>query len=111
MNRRNLLSSLLVFLMPIFLVGQSVVGVVSGEGKKPLVGANVVIEGTDLGAVSDNDGFYSIDVPVGDYNVIASFIGYSSATSAVVVDSSDVIVDFSLEIDAIAMSGNGSPSW
>ena len=104
MNRRNLLSSLLVFLMPIFLVGQSVVGVVSGEGKKPLVGANVVIEGTDLGAVSDNDGFYSIDVPVGDYNVIASFIGYSSATSAVVVDSSDVIVDFSLEIDAIAMS-------
>ena len=77
MNRRNLLSSLLVFLMPIFLVGQSVVGVVSGEGK-PLVGANVVIEGTNLGAVSDNDGFYSIDVPVGDYNVIASFIGYSS---------------------------------
>jgi len=90
--------------MPIFLMGQSVVGVVSGEGKKPLVGANVVIEGTDLGAVSDNDGFYSIDVPVGDYNVIASFIGYSSVTSPVTVDSSDVIVDFSLEVDAIAMS-------
>ena len=50
MNRRNLLSSLLVFLMPIFLVGQSVVGVVSGEGK-PLVGANVVIEGTGLGTI------------------------------------------------------------
>ena len=103
MNKRNLLSSLLVFLMPIFLVGQSVVGVVSGEGK-PLVGANVVIQGTNLGTVSDDDGFYSIDVPVGDYNVIASFIGYSSVTNAVTVDSSDVVVDFTLVIDAIAMS-------
>ena len=103
MNTRNLLSSLLVFLMPIFLVGQSVVGVVSGEGK-PLVGANVVVEGTNLGTVSDDDGFYSIDVPVGDYNVIASFIGYSPVTNAVTVDSSDVIVDFTLVIDAIAMS-------
>ena len=103
MNKRNLLSSLLVFLMPIFLVGQSVVGVVSGEGK-PLVGANVVIQGTNLGTVSDDDGFYSIDVPVGDYNVIASFIGYSSVTNAVTVDSSDVVADFTLVIDAIAMS-------
>ena len=74
MKKRNLLSWLLVAFMPIFLVGQSVVGVVSGEGK-PLVGANVVIQGTNLGTVSDDDGFYSIDVPVGDYNVIASFIG------------------------------------
>ena len=103
MNRRNLLSSLLVFLMPIFLVGQSVVGVVS-DGDKPLVGANVVIEGTNLGTVSDGDGFYSIDVPVGDYNVIASFIGYSPVTNPVTVDSSDVIVDFTLVIDAIAMT-------
>jgi iron complex outermembrane recepter protein len=103
MKKRNLLSWLLVAFMPIFLVGQSVVGVVSGEGK-PLVGANVVIQGTNLGTVSDDDGFYSIDVPVGDYNVIASFIGYSSVTNAVTVDSSDVVADFTLVIDAIAMS-------
>ena len=103
MNKRNLLSSLLVFLMPIFLIGQSVVGVVS-DGDKPLVGANVVIQGTNLGTVSDDDGFYSIDVPAGDYNVIASFIGYSSVTNLVTVDSSDVIADFTLVIDAIAMT-------
>ena len=103
MNKRNLISSLLVFLMPIFLIGQSVVGVVS-DGDKPLVGANVVIQGTNLGTVSDDDGFYSIDVPAGDYNVIASFIGYSSVTNLVTVDSSDVIADFTLVIDAIAMT-------
>ena len=103
MNKRNLISSLLVFLMPIFLVGQSVVGVVSDEDK-PLVGANIVIEGTNLGTVSGVDGVYRVEVPVGDYNVIASFIGYSSVTNSVTVDSSDVVVDFTLVIDAIAMS-------
>ena len=44
MNNR-LITSLFAFMMPIFLMGQSVIGNVSGEGQ-PLVGANVVIEGT-----------------------------------------------------------------
>ena len=103
MNKRNLLSWLLIAFTPIFLMGSSVVGVVSGEGK-PLVGANIVIEGTNLGTVSGVDGVYNVDVPPGEHSVIASFIGYSPITKVVMVDSSDVVVDFSLEIDAIAMS-------
>ena len=103
MNKRNLISSLLVFLMPIFLVGQSIMGTVSDEDR-PLVGANVVVEGTDMGTVSGVDGSYRVEVPAGDYNVIASFIGYSSVTNSVTVDSNEVVVDFTLVIDAIAMS-------
>ena len=103
MNKRNLLSWLLIAFTPIFLMGKSVVGVVS-DGDKPLVGANIVIEGTNLGTVSGDDGVYDVDVPSGEHNVAASFIGYSSVTKSVTVDSSDVVVDFSLEIDAIAMS-------
>ena len=103
MNKRNLISSLLVFLMPIFLVGQSIMGTVSNEDR-PLVGANVVIEGTNLGTVSGVDGSYRVEVPAGDHNVVASFIGYSSVTESVTVDSNEVVVDFTLVIDAIAMS-------
>ena len=103
MNKRNLLSWLLIAFTPIFLMGSSVVGVVSGEGK-PLVGANVVVEGTNLGTVSGDGGVYEVDVPLGEHTIIASFIGYSSTTKVVVVDSIDVVVDFSLEIDAIAMT-------
>ena len=43
-------------------MGQSVIGNVSGEGQ-PLVGGNVVIEGTDLGGVTDENGNFLIDVP------------------------------------------------
>ncbi len=103
MNKRNLLSALLVFLTPIVIFGQSISGTISGDGK-PLVGANIVVEGSQLGTVSAVDGSFSVAVPAGEHSVVASFIGYSPVTQVVVVDSSDVVVDFSLEIDAIAMT-------
>ena len=59
MNKRNLISSLVMFLAPIILWGQSVSGIVS-DGDKPLVGANIVVDGTDLGATSSDDGSYII---------------------------------------------------
>ena len=55
MNKSNLTTSLLMFLAPMFLWGQSVVGVVNSEGK-PLAGANVVVDGTDKGGVTDDSG-------------------------------------------------------
>ena len=103
MNKRNLLSALLVFLTPIVIFGQSISGTISGDGK-PLVGANIVVEGSQLGTVSGADGSFSVAVPAGEHSVVASFIGYSPITQIVMVDSSDVVVDFSLEVDAIAMT-------
>ncbi|MDZ7313424.1 MAG: TonB-dependent receptor [candidate division KSB1 bacterium] len=47
------------------------------ESHEPLPGANVVIQGTTLGAVSDLDGNYIIlNVPPGVYTVVVSMIGY-----------------------------------
>ena len=65
MNKRNLISSLVMFLAPIILWGQSSVSGIVSDGDKPLVGANVVVEGTDLGTVSADDGSYSVEVPSG----------------------------------------------
>ena len=97
MNKRNLISSLLMFLTPIVIFGQSISGTVSSEDK-PLVGANIVVEGSQLGTVSGVDGAFSVAVPAGEHSVIASFIGYSPVTQVVVVDSSDVMVDFTLAV-------------
>ena len=77
MKNRNLISSLLVLLTPIFLYGQSVLGVVTDTEGNPLAGANVVVEDTDKGGVTDNTGKYTIDVGAsGDYDLTASYIGY-----------------------------------
>ena len=104
-NKRNLISLLFTFLMPIVLLGQSVVGVVNDKEGNPLIGANVVVEGTDKGSVTDNSGKYTIDVGAsGDYGVTASYIGYSSLTSSVTVNDIVGTVNFLLEIDAVSMS-------
>ena len=105
MKNRNLITSLLVLLTPIFLFGQSVVGVVTDNEGKPLDGANVVVEGTDKGGVTDESGKYTIDVGAqGTFTLTASFIGYSPVTNPVAVDDIVGTVNFLLEIDAVTLS-------
>jgi len=100
--KRNLIVSLM---MMTGLFAQSVVGVVTDANSNPLAGANVVVEGTDNGGVTDVDGKYTIDVGAsGDYDLTASFIGYSTVTNAVTVDDIVGTVNFLLEIDAVSMS-------
>jgi outer membrane receptor protein involved in Fe transport len=53
--------------------------VTAAESGEPLIGANVLIEGTVMGAASDEDGFYFIiNVPPGNYSVQVSQIGYAT---------------------------------
>jgi outer membrane receptor protein involved in Fe transport len=65
----------------------------SGE---PLIGVNVTVEGTSLGAATDVDGTYIIlNVPPGLYNIIFNYIGYQS----LVVKEVRVNVDFTTRLD------------
>ena len=104
MNYRNLISSLFVFIAPA-LLWEAAVGVVSDSEGKPLAGANVVVEGTEKGGVTDANGKYTIDIGAqGDYSLTASFIGYSPVTSEVKVGDIVGTLNFTLEIDAVSMS-------
>ncbi|NJK95362.1 MAG: hypothetical protein HC905_11005 [Bacteroidales bacterium] len=46
------------------------------QTKEPLVGVNVVVEGSTVGTISDISGKYSISVPDANATIIFSFIGY-----------------------------------
>ena len=104
MNKRNLVSSLVMFFAPIVLLGQAVVGTVTAEGGKPLAGANIVVVGTELGTSTDDMGSYHIDLNPGNYDLTASVIGYSPSTQAVMVGEDNVSIDFVLGVDAVTMS-------
>jgi len=53
--------------------------VYDADQNAPLAFTNVVIQGTSLGAVSDENGRYVIlDVPPGTYTVMCTYIGYST---------------------------------
>ena len=101
MKYRNLIASVL---MIGGLFAQSIHGVITDVDNKPLEGANVVVVGTDLGAVSDVNGIAHIDVPAGTYDVTASFIGYSSITKSVVVGDSMTTLNFVLDFNVVALT-------
>ena len=75
-------------------------GTVTNDSGDPLSGVNVIIEGTDLGAATDEDGSYSIeDVDMGSI-LKASSIGYESSEKT--ADSS--MVNFVLTAKVIEMT-------
>jgi outer membrane receptor protein involved in Fe transport len=71
---------------------------------EPLIGVNVIIMGTNMGAATDLNGkYFIVNVSVGTYDVKASIIGYGSQLKKDVVVSSDRVtqLDFSLDPAAI----------
>ena len=55
--------------------------IIDQQTKETIIGANVLIKGTDLGTSTDFDGFYAIqNIPVGKYTVQVSYIGYDNIT-------------------------------
>lgn len=57
--------------------------VIDADTHQPLIGANVIIAGTELGVACNSEGRFSIDnIPVGSYIVTVSMIGYSAISRA-----------------------------
>ncbi|WP_373726454.1 carboxypeptidase-like regulatory domain-containing protein, partial [Bacteroides heparinolyticus] len=55
-----------------------VTGVVSDDTGEPVIGANVLVQGTTIGAITDLDGRYMLNVPAGS-TLIISYIGYTNS--------------------------------
>ncbi|SVC28104.1 uncharacterized protein METZ01_LOCUS280958, partial [marine metagenome] len=88
-----------------FAIAQSISGTVTDENGNGLAGANVTVDGTNLGAAADASGSYSINgVSPGSYTVSASFIGYNTASKSVTVGDGGGSANFSLSVDALAGS-------
>lgn len=98
---------LLLLWFPVLVFAQgTITGNITDMKNKPIVGANVILEGTSLGAATDANGRYVIsDVPKGEYVVVASVIGYKRTSKTVTVPvEGSVRADFSLKTDALDMS-------
>jgi len=73
----------LLFVLPTLIFSQ-IDGTINGyiydsKSQLPLLGANVIIEGTDKGAISDENGFFEISkIKPQSYNLSVSYIGYQS---------------------------------
>ena len=69
-----------------------------------LPGANVVVEGTNLGSSSDRSGSYAISgLADGDYTLKVSYIGYSDYSAQVTVAGENVTNDIQLSVSYVSM--------
>ncbi|MEX2369923.1 MAG: SusC/RagA family TonB-linked outer membrane protein [Bacteroidales bacterium] len=57
--------------------------VTSAEDNAPLPGVSVLVQGTQIGTITDVDGFYTIEVPGDDAVLIFSFVGMDRREEAV----------------------------
>ncbi|HEY4613525.1 MAG TPA: TonB-dependent receptor, partial [Bacteroidota bacterium] len=89
--------------------------VTDAEKGSPLIGTNILLVGTQLGAATNLDGVYSIKgVPPGQYSVLVRYVGYRQQTKEIsVTANATATVDFALSViafqmDEVVVTGQGT---
>ncbi|SVC66658.1 uncharacterized protein METZ01_LOCUS319512, partial [marine metagenome] len=97
---------ILLFSSWIFAQTGSIRGTITDqEGGDPLIGANIIIDGTNMGAATDVEGSYQItNVPAGEHVLKVTYIGYEEQQKPISIEpEQELIADFSLLSEAIQM--------
>ena len=107
------------FYSAIFLIFSNLLaqgGTVSGKvtdatNNSPLIGANVILEGTSLGAATDGEGRYEIKgLAAGEYVVTVSYIGFRNFKEIVTLEVGQRITkDLVLQPEACLLYTSPSP--
>ena len=92
-------------------------GKITDSKGEAIIGANVFIKGTNIGAATDFDGNYTIkNIPNGSYTLIVSALGYKTQefsiniTSGTGLEQNAALVEDVLEMDGVVISGTAGGS-
>src|ERR1700744_1635643 len=58
---------------------------------EPVIYTNVIFKGTKYGAQTDLNGYFSISVPPGTYNLYTTTVGYDTAALTVTVTATEIV--------------------
>lgn len=99
---------LLIFFTLLYVMAYGQTGTIKGivSDKKtgePLIGANVILENTQLGSSTDYYGYYELrGIPAGDYNLIVNYVGYKELSKKISVPAGgSVTVNFEMESEVL----------
>ncbi|WP_423820168.1 TonB-dependent receptor [Salinimicrobium sp. TIG7-5_MAKvit] len=110
MKIKNYLMMLFLFVVgSVWAQTEVITGTVVDESGIPLPGANVIIEGTSTGTLTDFDGNFSIEAARGDVLLI-SYVGYETQ-EVIVGDANEVLITLMLDaaaLDEVVVVGYGT---
>ena len=101
---------ILLIQYPVF--AQTLVGYIFDSNKNPLPGANIYIDNSNIGSISNADGYYVLNLKPGQFTVIFSFIGYQNDTLKISITANEQIKrnitlkEYFLEGEAILVFAN-----
>lgn len=103
----------LFYLIPFLFFGQSISGIVTDESNQPLPGATVLLKGTSIGAVTDFDGQFNLDITSStDSNILViSFLGYMTREVNFTRNANNIIVVLREDVstlDEVVLIGYGT---
>ncbi len=79
--------------------------VIDFQTQQPLEGATIILEGTKLGTVTNNEGYFSIEnISSKTYNVVASFLGYEASTQFNIIVKSVGNIPLLFELNEVSES-------
>jgi hypothetical protein len=85
---------------PVTLQQMQVTGTITDEKGDPMQGVSIVVEGTTIGAISNADGYYTINVPDQSAVLAFSFVGYLTKKVEV---GSQTVININLELDVLGL--------
>jgi hypothetical protein len=109
----RLLSLLVLFWhIPFTILQAQLQGKITDAKGDPLAYATVYIEGTTRGTTSNMEGYYSLKLDEGEYNLLFRYVGFEPQTKKVLIDGSrefqlDVQMDFeAVNLDEVVVRSN-----
>lgn len=105
--RKTLFAAMLALTATFTLWGQGTISgtIIDEKYSEPLIGANVLIEGTSIGTSTDYDGKYQFSAAAGTYTIVVTYIGYNDKKieDVVVKDGEITYLDIALSDEAVDM--------
>lgn len=99
---------LILQLLSIGLMAQTYSGRVVDEDNAPMIGVLLNVKGTNVFAVTNNDGIFDMDYPVKDFTIEASFVGKETQSIAVTNGTIPLIVmKAGLTLDEVVVTALG----
>lgn len=74
------------------------------ESGERLIGVNVYLPGSSIGAISNRYGYYVLSLPPGDYDLQVSFLGYRTESVRLALRDSSLSRDFQLQAVSDSLS-------
>lgn len=88
-----------------FVKAQQIKGYIKDDTGFPIMGANIHEIKSSQGSVTDENGYFSLNIAPGTYTFVASFVGYVSDTTTLTVQKNEIVThNFVLAISTMLQS-------